>query len=191
MWNEVASIRILMLAACLSLIVTHAAASQEDDATSSESTSKTVIGGPRNRFLADGADALMANDAKRGVELTEQGLAIARGAFERKAGLSNLCAGYLMLNQLQKALAACDQVVEEYPNFWRAYNNRALVLLELGRFEESEADIARGQELSPQSRKLKYTRGRLLDATDPVEPVVEIDERRNARDEDGKGDAPR
>ena len=191
MRNEVASIRILVLAACLSLIVPQAEASQEHDATSTESMSKTVVGGPRNQFLADGADALMADDPERGVELTEKGLAIAQGAYERKAGLSNLCAGYLMLNQLQKALDACDQVVEEYPNFWRAYNNRALVLLELGRFEESEADIARGQALSPGSRKLKFTKGRLLDATDPVEPMVEIDERRNTDDDDGPGDAPR
>lgn len=149
---------------------------------------KTIIG-PRNHFLAEGADALTSGDAERGVALTEKGLAIAQGAFEEKAALSNLCAGYLMLGKLHKALDACDKAVAMDPDFWRAYNNRALVLIELGRFEESEADIARGQALRPSSKKLKLTRGRLLDATDPVEPTVEIDDRRDALQEgsDGEG----
>lgn len=140
---------------------------------------KTVIG-PRNPFLADGADALVNGDAQRGVELTEKGLAYAKGSYEHKAALSNLCAGYLMVKQPQKALDACNQVLDEDPEFWRAYNNRALVYLELGRFAESEADVKRGQELRPKSRNLKLTKAKLLDATDPVVPSVEIDERRSA-----------
>ena len=140
---------------------------------------KTVIG-PRNPFLSDGADALVNGDAKRGVELTEQGLAVAKGSYEVKAALSNLCAGYLMANQPQKALDACNRVIKDDPDFWRAYNNRALVYLELGRYEESEADIQRGQELRPKSKNLKLTKAKLLDATDPVVPSVEIDERRSA-----------
>lgn len=140
---------------------------------------KTVIG-PRNPFLADGAEALVSGDAQRGVELTEKGLATAKGSFELKAALSNLCAGYLMIKEPQKALDACNQVLQEDPEFWRAYNNRALVYLELGRYAESEADIRRGQELRPKSKNLQLTKAKLLDATDPVVPSVEIDERRSA-----------
>ena len=51
--------------------------------------------------------------------------------------------------------------------------------MELERFEESAADVERGIELSPYAKKLKLTRARLLDATNPVEPTVEIDDRRN------------
>ena len=114
------------------------------------------------------------------MELTKKGLEVAKGSFEHKAALSNLCAGYLMLEKPQQALQACNQVLEEDPTFWRAYNNRALVYLELGRFDESEADILRGQELRPKSKNLKLTKAKLLDATDPVVPSVEIDERRSA-----------
>jgi tetratricopeptide (TPR) repeat protein len=170
------TISVVAMAAMLLLVSTSAGA---DGAGGSLDNHKTVIG-PRNPFLADGADALVNGDGRRGVELTEKGLAIAEGAFEEKAALSNLCAGYLMVNQPQKALHACNQVLAQDPQFWRAYNNRALVYMELGRFAESESDIRRGQELRPKSRNLKLTKAKLLDATDPVVPTVEIDERRSA-----------
>jgi len=140
---------------------------------------KTVIG-PRNPDLADGADALVNGYIEKGVMLTEKGLQVAQGKFEHKAALSNLCAGYLMINKPQKALESCNAVLEMDPEFWRAYNNRALVYMALSRFEESEADIAQGQALRPKSKNLKLTRARLLDETDPVEPTVIIDERRSA-----------
>lgn len=146
---------------------------------------KTVIG-PRNVNLADGADALLAGDGEKGVRLTLQGLAFAQGDRERKIAFSNLCAGYLMMDKPLTALPHCDEALAIDPNFWRAYNNRALVYLRLNRLEESEADIARGQELRPSSEKLKIAKGMLLDETDPVIENIEIDERRQPPDE-GKG----
>jgi tetratricopeptide (TPR) repeat protein len=173
---KVLTIGTLALATLLLLVWSSAGAQGVGGTLDSQ---KTVIG-PRNPFLADGADALVNGDAERGIELTEKGLAYAKGSFEQKAALSNLCAGYLMVNKPEKALNACNRVLEEDPEFWRAYNNRALVYLELGRFAESEADVKRGQELRPKSKNLKLTRAKLLDATDPVVPSVEIDERRSA-----------
>lgn len=152
--------------------------------------SKTVIG-PRNPFLVDGAAALDSGDAERGIELTRKGLAIAQGAREHKVAWSNLCAGYLLNGEPHKALDACNRVIAEDPKFWRAYNNRALVYLELGEYERSEADIRRGQALRPDSKRLRLTRARLLDATDPVTPTVEIDERRSVGDDEtGQDDTP-
>jgi len=144
--------------------------------------SRTVIG-PRNVFLSDGADALVAGDGEEGVQLTVRGLELAQGARERKIGHANLCAGYVMIGEPGRALPHCNWVLERDPNHWRTYNNRALVYLQLERFEESEADIARGQALRPSSRHLKVSKGMLLDETDPVTPSVEIDERRNAMSE--------
>jgi tetratricopeptide (TPR) repeat protein len=172
------SIWAVVLAAALLLVATTAAA--QGGATLE--SHKSVIG-PRNPFLADGAEALVHGNGQKGVELTKKGLAVAQGKFEHKAGLSNLCAGYLMINKPQDALKACNEVIEMDPKFWRAYNNRALVLMELGRFEESEADVQRGQELRPKSKNLRLTKAKLLDATNPVEPTVEIDERRSAGEE--------
>ena len=148
---------------------------------------KTVIG-PRNPWLAAGARAIEDGNPKRGVELTEIGLANAQGSFERKAALSNLCAGYLLVDKPEKALDYCDQVIEMDTGFWRAYNNRALVYLALGRYDDSEADIATGQALRPRSSKLKDTKAMYLDTVAPVEPIVEIDERRgHVEDDDDTG----
>lgn len=152
-----------------------------------EGDSRTIIG-PRNAQLADGAQALNAGDAEEGVRLTLRGLEVAQGNRELKSAHSNLCAGYLLLDKPQLALEHCDQAIAIDPQFWRAYNNRALVYLRLDRFEESEADVARGQALRPSSVKLKETRGMLLDETDPVVENIEIDERRSAMD-DGEDDA--
>lgn len=144
--------------------------------------SKTVVG-PRNVYLADGADALLAGDGEEGVRLTLKALEIAHGSRETKYAHANLCAGYAMLDKPLTALEHCNWVIERDPNYWRAYNNRAIVYLKLGRYEESEADIARGQALRPGSDKLKTVKGMLLDETDPVTESIEIDERRSAMDD--------
>lgn len=138
---------------------------------------KTVIG-PRNPDLAEGSEALLNGDAKKGIEFTRRGLENALGSRERQAGLNNLCVGYLMLEQDEVALTYCDLAIAENPNNWRALSNRALVYLGLGRFEEATADVDAGQAIAPNSRKLKEVRGMLLDETSPVTPSITIDDRR-------------
>ncbi len=136
---------------------------------SSASAARTVIG-PGNIDLQDGANALLAGDWETGVRLTLRGLDTATGPRERKIAHANLCAGYLMVEQLGKALEHCDWVLERYDTHWRTYNNRALVYLRLERYAESAEDIRRGQALRPNSIKLKTTRSMLRDAARSVEP---------------------
>ena len=143
-----------------------------------QETSKSVIG-PRNIYLSDGADALFAGDGEEGVSLTLMALEFAHGSRETKFAHANLCAGYTMIDEPLTALEHCNWVLERDPDYWRAYNNRAIVYLKLGRYEESEADVARGQALRPGSEKLKTVKGMLLDETDPVTETIEIDERRS------------
>jgi tetratricopeptide (TPR) repeat protein len=171
----------------IGLLFATAAAEAQKPARDPIDSPKSVIG-PRNPLLAQGADAMLNGDYEEGVELTRKGLAVAQGRQEHKTGLTNLCAGYYMLRQLESALDACNEVVELDPNFWRAYNNRALVLLEMGRYEESAADVDKGIELRPYAKKLQLTRAKLLDVTNPVEPTVEIDDRRNAANDGADGD---
>jgi len=144
-----------------------------------DTNSKTVIG-PRNIYLSDGADALLAHNALEGVPLTMKGLAMAHGQREKKIAHSNLCAGFLMLEQPETALEHCNWVLLRDPYHWRSYNNRALVYLAMERFEESEADIKRGQELNPRSEKLKEVKGIYLDTVEPVDEKIIIDDRRNS-----------
>lgn len=140
---------------------------------------RTVLG-PRNIYLYDGANALIAGDGEEGVRLTLQGTALAHGQREEKSGHANLCAGYVMINQPEKALGHCDWVLERDASHWRTYNNRALAYLRLGRFDESNEDIRKGQALRPNSKTLKIVKGMYLDEIQPVTPHVEIDERRSA-----------
>jgi tetratricopeptide (TPR) repeat protein len=161
-----------VLLGVLTLAATQLCAADDQDAGS-----RTVLG-PRNIFLYDGANELMAGNAKEGVRLTVLGLQSAHGPRERQAAHANLCAGFMMLEQLHTALEHCDWVLERYDNHWRTYNNRALVYLFLERFEESEADIRRGQELKPESENLKEVRGMYLDEVAPVTEQILIDERR-------------
>lgn len=153
-----------------------------------EAETKSVIG-PRNVPLTDGANALISGDAEEGIRLTLRGLDLAQGDRELKAGHANLCAGYVLIYKPLTALQHCNWVLERDPEHWRTYNNRALAYLQLERFEESEADIARGQGLRPNSTNLKVVKGMLLDETDPVIPNVEVDERRGAMGEDNASEA--
>ena len=143
-----------------------------------EAEAKTVIG-PRNVYLYDGANALMAGNPTEGVPLTLKGLEFAHGLHEIKIAHANLCAGFLLLGQAETALEHCDWVLERDSNHWRTYNNRAIVYLRLERFEESEADIRKGQELNPRSEKLKTVKGMYLDEVEPVDEEITIDDRRN------------
>lgn len=143
-----------------------------------DAEAKTVIG-PRNVYLYDGANALMAGNPTEGVPLTLKGLEFAHGLRERKIAHANLCAGFLLLGQAETALGHCDWVLERDSHHWRTYNNRALVYLRLKRYEESEADIKKGQELNPRSEKLKEVKGMYLDEVAPVDEEITIDDRRN------------
>lgn len=140
---------------------------------------KTVIG-PQNIYLYDGANALMAQNGEEGVRLTLLGLKVAKRGREEKIAHSNLCAGFLLINQPESALEHCNWVIDRDEGHWRTYNNRALVYMRLERFDEAEQDIRKGQALRPNSKKLKIVKGMYLDETQPVTIKIEVDERRNA-----------
>jgi len=143
----------------------------------------TVLG-PSNPDLYHGANALLAGDAEEGVRLTLMGLKYEGRGRDRLTGLSNLCAGYIMLEQLETALPYCDQVLEQNDDYWRAYSNRALAYIKLGRLEEAELDLQKAEALAKNARTVKIVRSMLLDATDPVAPQVVIDDRRQPADDD-------
>ena len=147
---------------------------------------RTVIG-PRSPDLAAGAEALLAGDAEEGVRLTLLGLKRTASIRDRKTGMSNLCAGYVLLNELDKALEYCNRVLEIDDKHWKAYSNRALVYVKMKRYDEAEADLQSGEAIAPNSRTLRAVRAMLLDAVEPVAPNVVIDDRRQAPQEQDDG----
>jgi len=162
----------------LGSVVTLPTAAQEEDAQS-----RTVIG-PTNADLADGAVALRMGDAVDGVRLTQRGLNTATSDRERVAGYSNLCAGLVMLHRLDEALDACNRALEINDEHWRSYSNRALVYLKQKRYADAKRDITNGEAINPNARTLKIVKSMLLDATDPVAPVITIDDRRQVPADD-------
>jgi tetratricopeptide (TPR) repeat protein len=138
---------------------------------------KTVVG-PYNAELSAGAEALLAGDAERGIRLTLEGLQRETRSYDRRTGLSNLCAGYILLDELETALDYCNRVLEETDRHWRAYSNRALIFVKLGRYADAEADLERAEAIAPRARPVRSVRSMLQDATDPVAPIVIIDDRR-------------
>jgi tetratricopeptide (TPR) repeat protein len=137
----------------------------------------TTVIGPRNPDLQDGAKQLLAGRAKEGVELTLRGLKVAQGAREEEAALSNLCAGYIMLENYAEALKYCELLIERNDQSWRAYNNRAVIYINTAEYEKAHRDLVKGEELNPGARTLRIARAMYLDAVDPVAPEVEIDDR--------------
>lgn len=143
---------------------------------------KTVIG-PTNIDLHEGAELLKSGAAEEGLRRTLAGLEYAVSPRDKVAGMSNACAGYLMLDKPEDALPWCDQALAIQDEHWRALTNRALAYIKLGRFEDSEADISLAEQLAPNARSVKLVRSLLLDATDPVTPHIVVDDRRQPADD--------
>jgi len=142
-----------------------------------------IVVGPRNVELQDGADALLAGDAERGVRLTEVGLEHAASRRERLMGMSNLCAGYILLERYDDGLELCSRVIDEDPGFWRALANRALIHVLAGRYDEADADLRKAEAIAPDSHTVRGVRDLLADRAHPVQPVIQIEDRRQPPDE--------
>jgi tetratricopeptide (TPR) repeat protein len=155
------------------------------DAQRGATTQKTAIG-PRNPDLQKGAQLLLTGRTKEGVEMTLRALENAQGTREEEAALSNLCAGYVMLESFTEALKYCDMLLSRNEKSWRAYNNRALVYIFTEQYDKAHQDLLRAEALEPGARTLMVARTIYLNAVDPVEPEIEIDDRPPGYDDDRK-----
>jgi len=146
-------------------------------------TGPTTVIGPTNPPLQDGAQALLAGHAAEGVRLTHEGLEIAGSAREEEAALSNLCAGYIMLENFDEAMKYCELLLRRDPDNWRAYNNRAVIYIKTRKYDLAEQDLLRGEELKPGAHTLKVARAMYMDAVHPVAPEIIVDDRDAAEQE--------
>ena len=134
--------------------------------------------GESNPNLAEGARQLIAGHDEKGIELTLLGLRAADGKSEEGIALSNLCAGYTNLGDYETALRYCDMLLARNDKNWRAYNSKALIYINLKQYDKAESALLKGEAINPDSRSMKIARALLLDATQPVVPQVEIDDRK-------------
>lgn len=119
------------------------------------SGSATVLGA--NPQLSEGAQAMLAGDWQRGIELTHLGLNATVSLSDRAAALANLCAAHAALKQYHEALGFCDQSLAIDEDNWEAWQNRAACHLGLNKIEESLRDLQRGLALNPDSDALQKT----------------------------------
>ena len=160
-----------------------AAHAQNADRMKSPTQAVTTIG-QRNPPLYEGAQALLAGRNEEGVRLTHEGLEMAQGAREQEAALSNLCAGYIRLHQLDLAMKYCDLLLARNENSWRGYNNRAIIYIEREEYDKADADLSRAEQINPGARTLKVARAMYMDAVHPVRTEVEIDDRQDRGEAD-------
>ena len=137
----------------------------------------TMVVGPKNLDLHLGAKALLAGRTQEGVEHTLRGLEAAQGIHEEKAAISNLCAGYTVLERFEEAMKYCELLLERDDKAWRAYNNRALIYIMTEQYEKAEQDLIKAESLEPSAPTLKAARIIYRDATDPVVPQITIEDK--------------
>ncbi len=154
---------------------------QDSRVRESAGSAKTVIG-QRNPALSDGAHALLAGDHHEGLRLTHQGLESAMGKREEEAALSNLCAGYVLIEEYDTALTYCEMLIARNDRNWRAYNNRAVIYIKTKQWDKADQDLDRGEELNPGAHTMKVARALYMDAVHPVTPEIEIDDRERKAD---------
>ena len=135
--------------------------------------------GSANSDLAAGARALLGDRNEEGIRLTLKGLKAASGKKEEEIALSNLCAGYTNLGDYDTALKYCDLLLTRNDKMWRAYNSKALIFIYTKQYDKAEQELVKGEAINPNARTMKIARALYLDATNPVAPEIEVDDRQN------------
>jgi tetratricopeptide (TPR) repeat protein len=136
-----------------------------------------IIVGDSNPNLAEGARQMIAGHDEKGIELTLLGLRVANGRREEEIALSNLCAGYTNLGDYETALKYCDILLIRNDKSWRAYNSKALIYVNTKQYDKAESALLKGEAINPDARSMKIARALFLDATQPVVPEIEVDDR--------------
>lgn len=134
--------------------------------------------GSANPDLYQGARALQAGRHKEGIEMTLRGLESAGNRKEEEVALSNLCAGYTNMGDYESALKYCDILLQRNDKLWRPYNSKALIYINTKQYEKAEQALIRGEALNPGAQSMKIARALYMDATQPVTPGIEIDDRK-------------
>ncbi len=134
--------------------------------------------GSANPGISDGARALIGGRNEEGIRLTLMGLKAANGKKEEEIALSNLCAGYTNLGDYETALEYCDILLKRNDKLWRAYNSKALIYIYTKQYEKAEQELIKGEAINPDAHTMKVARSLYLDATNPVAPEIEVDDRK-------------
>ena len=142
-----------------------------------DEAANTVIG--VNPRLSEGAYALEFGNYHEGIRLTLEGLRTSVRPSDRVGALSNLCAGYVGIQDFESALRYCNRALRIDEENWHAYNNRSLAYLGLGNTAAAERDLEKGLAINPNARTLKEVEVRI----EVAKRAAEAEERAAAAEE--------
>ncbi len=60
----------------------------------------------------------------------------------------------------------------------RTFNSKALIFIHTKQYKKAEQELIKGEALNPDAYSMKIARALYLDATNPVAPEIEIDDRK-------------
>jgi len=93
--------------------------------------------------------------------------------FDKAACHASIAATYARMEDLESTIKHCDLAIEQDANCATAYNNRAWVLVHLGKYNEALADIERAFKVKPDPQAAYYgTRGVIYYALGRLEEAV-------------------
>lgn len=122
--------------------------------------SGVVIGA--NRHLSAGAAALKRGAFDEAIHLTSLGLeSRALDTSARAAGHANLCAAYVSSQQLDAAIAHCDESLRLDGSNWRPYTIRARAYLLKGMYARARLDNDAAAAISPEADHVRMIAGLL------------------------------
>lgn len=163
------AIALLCVTALTSLAHAQATTSAQD-----QGPGHTVLG-HRNPDLHEGAMQLRMGNPESGIKLTRRGLNYATTEREQYSAYSNLCAGYILIQQYENAVSYCDQALAMDRDNHQALSNRALARFYMKSYDQAQVDVDAGLQIAPHSNKLKRIAQMIRDEVDPVTPEVEVE----------------
>ncbi|MFK7958674.1 MAG: tetratricopeptide repeat protein [Lysobacterales bacterium] len=102
-------------------------------------------------FLIQAEQALESGDTSRTIELLNRRYKRLRSPEDRIRGYAALCGAYLSEKDLQMASWACGHAAEMDLAGWSDFNNRGVLELHLGQFDDALASFERARMLNPDS----------------------------------------
>lgn len=149
------------------------------NAAETTNTDRGTVLGPENPDLTEGAMQLRLGDPETGIKLTQRGLLQANTKKQKYTAYSNLCAGYILVEKMEKAIDYCDRALQLNERNHHAYSNRALARFYLEDYELAQKDVKAGVAIAPYSRSLKRVGQMIEDVVNPVTPEITIEHSEN------------
>ncbi len=106
-------------------------------------------------FLTQAEQALESGDAPRTIELLSRRYKRLLSPEDRIRGYAALCGAYLSEENLPMAAWACGHAADMDLAGWSDFNNRGVLELHLGKFDDAVASFERARALNPDSMDVK------------------------------------